>query len=291
MLPFNMSFRRMVFKYIPQIKAEDLDRHEGLIAFRHKVIQERKIIKDTSKSHEHNYKQTTKEANSIIAPYQKLFTAVQKLYSAKKQYAQQQGNFQQIPSSREGLGYLVKAAANYRWVQLKTAPVLWGNLAGYFIKNFWGLLIIIIILVYFPIKFMTMPPGTPSTSPVVSDIPGQTVIEGGSFGKFSLDDFVSDSNHAVNEINWTYSGNTELSVIIDAARTIAVLIPNPEWNGSELIEFTATDPLFASDSDTARFTVTPLNDAPQINLASSIVVRISNLSNAIERHSGILLTA
>ena len=100
--------------------------------------------------------------------------------------------------------------------------------------------------------------------PVVSDIPDQTIAEGGSFATINLDDFVADLDHADNEITWTYSGNTNLTVNIDANRVATITTPNADWNGSETITFTATDPGLLANSDAATFTVTPVNDAPVV---------------------------
>ena len=97
--------------------------------------------------------------------------------------------------------------------------------------------------------------------PTVTDIPGQTIAEGGTFATISLDDYVSDADHTDAQIEWTYSGNTQLTVSI-VNRVATITTPNGEWSGSETITFTATDPLGAFDSDDATFTVTAVNDAP-----------------------------
>ncbi len=99
--------------------------------------------------------------------------------------------------------------------------------------------------------------------PVVSDIPDQTIDEGGTFATINLDDFVDDLDHADHEITWTYSGNTDLIVSIDN-RVATVMAPNADWNGSETITFTATDPGLLANSDAATFTVSPINDAPVV---------------------------
>ncbi len=102
-------------------------------------------------------------------------------------------------------------------------------------------------------------------SPVVSDIPDQTIDEGGSFATIALDDFVTDADNLDNEITWSYSGNTELTVAIDGSRVATISTPNGEWNGSETITFTATDPSNASDSEQATFTVSSVNDSPVVS--------------------------
>jgi len=98
--------------------------------------------------------------------------------------------------------------------------------------------------------------------PVVSDIPNQTILEGGTFTIINLDDYVIDVDHTDAQMTWTYSGNTNLTVSIDSNRDATITTPSLDWNGSETITFRATDPGEASDSDDATFTVTAVNDSP-----------------------------
>jgi len=104
-----------------------------------------------------------------------------------------------------------------------------------------------------------------NNAPVVANIPDQTVAEGSNFTTINLDTYVSDIDNLDNEISWTFSGNTELTVSIDVNRIATITIPSTEWNGSELITFTATDPSLLANSDAATFTVTAVNDAPIIS--------------------------
>ncbi|MFH1701312.1 MAG: Ig-like domain-containing protein [Candidatus Zixiibacteriota bacterium] len=101
-------------------------------------------------------------------------------------------------------------------------------------------------------------------APVVADIPNQTIIEGSLFTTINLDDYVNDIDNADDELTWSYSGNTELSVDI-TARVATITMPTPDWNGTETITFTATDQGLLSDSDPVIFTVTPVNDAPIVS--------------------------
>lgn len=102
-------------------------------------------------------------------------------------------------------------------------------------------------------------------TPVVADIPDQTIEEGGSFISITLDDYVSDVDNADSTLNWTYSGNSALAVQIDENRVATISIPDSNWNGSEWITFTASDPDSASSSDSVLFTVQPTNDAPVVS--------------------------
>ncbi len=100
--------------------------------------------------------------------------------------------------------------------------------------------------------------------PVVTDIPNQTISEGFTFATISLDNYVSDLDNIDSEISWTYSGNTELTITINASRVATITIPNLDWNGAEIITFRATDPDLQFSEDVATFTVTAQNDAPVV---------------------------
>ncbi|MCF6268348.1 MAG: T9SS type A sorting domain-containing protein [Melioribacteraceae bacterium] len=115
-----------------------------------------------------------------------------------------------------------------------------------------------------------------SNAPVVSNIPNQTTNEGESFTTINLDDFVTDSDNLDSEIDWSYSGNTDLSVSINSNRVATISTPNADWNGSETITFTATDPSGASDNDEATFTVTDSSPQPS-SLSNNIIISSSYL--------------
>ena len=101
-------------------------------------------------------------------------------------------------------------------------------------------------------------------SPVVGDIPDQTIAEGHTFATITLDDYVSDVDNTDAEMTWTYSGNTQLTVsIVDRVATIT--IPSVDWYGAETITFKATDPGVLCDDDAAVFTVTAVNDPPVVS--------------------------
>ena len=100
--------------------------------------------------------------------------------------------------------------------------------------------------------------------PVISQIPNQTIAEGGSFNTISLDNYVSDVDNSDNQMTWSYTGNGQLSVSINANRVATIGIPNQNWNGSENITFKATDPGGLSASAQATFTVSAVNDAPYV---------------------------
>ncbi len=101
-----------------------------------------------------------------------------------------------------------------------------------------------------------------TNAPVVSDIPDQYISVGQNFATIALDNYVTDPDNAASDMTWTYSGNSDLSVSIDANRVATITPPNSSWSGSETITFTATDPSGLSDSDPAGFTV---NGSPVVS--------------------------
>jgi hypothetical protein len=93
-------------------------------------------------------------------------------------------------------------------------------------------------------------------TPVVSDIPDQTIAEGESFTSISLDDYVIDPDDPDSVMVWSYWGEAGLSVHI-TDRVATITVPNPEWDGVETIWFKACDSGGLCDSNQATFTVDP----------------------------------
>ena len=100
--------------------------------------------------------------------------------------------------------------------------------------------------------------------PIVGEIPGEAVPEGTAFATIDLDDYVSDVEDADADITWTATGQTNLTVDI-TGRIATIAAIDPDWNGSETITFQAEDTGGGTDSDTATFMVTPVNDAPVVD--------------------------
>ncbi|EHY9860168.1 tandem-95 repeat protein, partial [Vibrio parahaemolyticus] len=70
-----------------------------------------------------------------------------------------------------------------------------------------------------------------------------------------LNDAFKDSDSA---LNFSVSGNS--NVLVSIENGIATISPTADWNGSETLTFTATDPSGERVSQTVNFTVTPLAD-------------------------------
>ncbi len=100
-------------------------------------------------------------------------------------------------------------------------------------------------------------------SPVITDIVDQSIPEGGTFAAINLDEVVSDPDNTPDQLTWSYENNVDLLVSIQN-HVAVVSTPNSDWNGSETITFTVTDPDLNSASDNAAFNVTAVNDAPVI---------------------------
>ena len=98
--------------------------------------------------------------------------------------------------------------------------------------------------------------------PIMKDIREQMIKEQGEFKAIELDNFVEDADHAKNRLKWTFSGNKELKVVMDAAHIVRVTPPSPQWHGAESITFKVCDPDNACDERTVNFTVESVNDVP-----------------------------
>ncbi len=70
-----------------------------------------------------------------------------------------------------------------------------------------------------------------------------------------LNDAFKDSDSA---LNFSVSGNS--NVLVSIENGIATILPTADWNGSETLTFTATDPSGESVSQTVDFTVAPVVD-------------------------------
>ncbi|MFW9636623.1 tandem-95 repeat protein [Vibrio parahaemolyticus] len=70
-----------------------------------------------------------------------------------------------------------------------------------------------------------------------------------------LNDAFKDSDSA---LNFSVSGNS--NVLVSIENGIATISPTADWNGSETLTFTATDPSGESISQTVNFTVKPVAD-------------------------------
>ncbi len=115
-------------------------------------------------------------------------------------------------------------------------------------------------------------PAVANEAPQVSGIPGESIMEGGTFSKIKLDNFVSDDTDQPSQIRWKVSGNKNLKVTITPDHTVEIATPSPLWNGSEDLTFTATDSRGASSSETVNFSVESVNNPPVVSQIPSQVI-------------------
>ena len=156
MLPLQLSCRRMLRKYIPQISVQHIEEFESLLALTHQVHLERSVLPPKRKSNDFsNYvdcmdriihtikdkirqigkKATPDTEEGILVKHVKEIGAVYTLWVAQRQYAIELGQFLQIPTTFQSLGRLLKKALAYRIVHFKTMPVLIKNRFTYILRH------------------------------------------------------------------------------------------------------------------------------------------------------------
>ncbi|EHK9069396.1 tandem-95 repeat protein [Vibrio parahaemolyticus] len=96
-------------------------------------------------------------------------------------------------------------------------------------------------------------------TPVVeSNIADQALAEDFTPYTIDLNTAFSDVDNVDGELTFSVSGNSNIQVAI--LNGIATITPTADWNGSETLTFTATDPSGESISQTVNFTVAPVAD-------------------------------
>ncbi|MBO7131007.1 MAG: tandem-95 repeat protein, partial [Fibrobacterales bacterium] len=111
--------------------------------------------------------------------------------------------------------------------------------------------------------------------PVVSEkLKGQTVKEKTPFAPVKLDEFVSDPDHKANQLVWTVSGGKELKATVSPSRVLTVIAPSKYWHGGpETFTLTVKDPAGASATAKVDYTVTSVNDAPELRAVPGQTVK------------------
>ncbi|WP_373926340.1 tandem-95 repeat protein, partial [Vibrio parahaemolyticus] len=96
-------------------------------------------------------------------------------------------------------------------------------------------------------------------TPVVeSNLADQTLAEDFTPYTIDLNTAFSDVDNVDGELTFSVSGNS--NVLVSIENGIATISPTADWNGSEPLTFTATDPSGESISQTVNFTVAPVAD-------------------------------
>jgi hypothetical protein len=209
MTPLHLSFRGLISRYIPQLTHEDVTRYESLVAFRHQLILEENfeppqkdeypqndITRDKSpddKSPNSGHSKQTpprlipnglirnvnKQANDIVRPFKKEYEAVVRLWNARRQVVVRQRHYGQIPDTAQRLKDLICAMVKYRWVQIRTFPILLKNRIKFYVESLSpkGILFImvLVILVYLGLRALTSPNEKPQPNGSVVVPPDSTV--------------------------------------------------------------------------------------------------------------------
>ncbi|EGQ8126574.1 tandem-95 repeat protein, partial [Vibrio parahaemolyticus] len=109
------------------------------------------------------------------------------------------------------------------------------------------------------------PTASDSDSLVVNRVNDAPTVENAIADQVLSEDFASytiDLNDAFKDsdsaLNFSVSGNS--NVLVSIENGIATISPTADWNGSETLTFTATDPSGESISQTVNFTVAPVAD-------------------------------
>ncbi|MFW1604259.1 tandem-95 repeat protein, partial [Vibrio parahaemolyticus] len=96
-------------------------------------------------------------------------------------------------------------------------------------------------------------------TPVVeSNLADQTLAEDFTPYTIDLNTAFSDVDNVDGELTFSVSGNS--NVLVSIENGIATISPTADWNGSEPLTFTATDPSGESVSQPVNFTVAPVAD-------------------------------
>ncbi len=96
-----------------------------------------------------------------------------------------------------------------------------------------------------------------NAAPVIASIPSQTIMQGQSFNNILLNNFVSDDNTPVNNLKWTVSSPSNLTVTL-ANNIATIAVKNQSWLGTETVTFSVTDEAGETSSKVVAFTVTEL---------------------------------
>ncbi|OUJ35875.1 RTX toxin, partial [Vibrio parahaemolyticus] len=117
-------------------------------------------------------------------------------------------------------------------------------------------------------------------TPVVeSNLADQTLAEDFTPYTIDLNTAFSDVDNVDGELTFSVSGNS--NVLVSIENGIATISPTADWNGSETLTFSATDPSGESVSQTVDFTVAPVVDikADSTNVVEDTPTIINVLGN------------
>lgn len=94
--------------------------------------------------------------------------------------------------------------------------------------------------------------------PVISSIPNQTIMQGQTFNNILLNNYVSDDNTLVTDLEWTVSPKPTNYTVTITNNVATIVVKDPDFTGAENITFFVQDEGGASASKQVQFTVTEL---------------------------------
>jgi myo-inositol-hexaphosphate 3-phosphohydrolase len=112
--------------------------------------------------------------------------------------------------------------------------------------------------------------GTGIGIPPVWSIPAVLEFPEDDTLSLDLDSLLSDENDPDSTLAITYQGGGHVSVSLNNATHLVIFTAPLNFNGTDTVIFTATDPGGFSASDTATIMVTPVNDPPTLELPESL---------------------
>jgi len=107
-------------------------------------------------------------------------------------------------------------------------------------------------------------------SPWLSDLP-QVDLSGLASQSLNLADYTTDVDHAKNQLQWSFSGNSSVLVTINTSGLASFSAPL-SWKGSETISIYVNDPADAKDTSSVLVYSQDLTKAPQISAVSPVSI-------------------
>ncbi|MBN1351553.1 PKD domain-containing protein [candidate division KSB1 bacterium] len=106
--------------------------------------------------------------------------------------------------------------------------------------------------------------------PVISPIPDQVIATEPVFPALALDEYVFDADHPDSVLVWSYTGNTELVVMLQN-RYLYVEPPDAAWRGTEQITLYVSDPKGSTAQSIVNYTVNRDNAPPQFDTLATAI--------------------
>ncbi|MFP4418725.1 MAG: Ig-like domain-containing protein, partial [Chitinispirillaceae bacterium] len=110
-----------------------------------------------------------------------------------------------------------------------------------------------------------------AAAPVLGEIPGQTIDEGGSFEPVDLVDYVTDIDTPDSLLQWNVQAQF-LQTAVSEDHVLSISTPDSNWHGSDMVSIEVVDPDTLRSVVSVAFTVLSINDTPSISRPADIVL-------------------